>query len=40
MNVSVREFKDRLSKYLRLVGEGEPVVCQTAAHGRPHGGHL
>jgi prevent-host-death family protein len=33
MNVSVREFKDRLSKYLRLVGEGEPVVI--TSHNKP-----
>ena len=33
MNVSVREFKDRLSKYLRLVDEGEPVVI--TSHNKP-----
>lgn len=33
MEISVHEFKDKLSQYLRLVGEGTPVVI--TSHKKP-----
>lgn len=33
MEISVHEFKDKLSKYLRLIGEGNPVVI--TSHRKP-----
>ena len=33
MEVPVRELRDKLSKYLRLVGQGEPVVV--TSHRKP-----
>jgi prevent-host-death family protein len=33
IEISVHEFKDKLSKYLRLAGEGKPVVI--TSHKKP-----
>jgi prevent-host-death family protein len=33
MEVPVRELRDKLSKYLRLVGQGEPIVI--TSHHKP-----